>query len=407
MDTKYGYLSEAFKLKLDAMSLQCRVVNLMLGLDKAKARKLFSEIDRPKFAPVNCSDGLVSEVSDYYETAAKLAKEAFSVEEMRQEEHIRFLELLMLDISSPVQLAPVAKVIHSMKLSRPQRESLVAGFASVLRKMKGDDRSFSASMYAVGQEIGKLDYVCRQKGISTSELSAGLREYLVRHFSAERCSDTLRLPTDKGPLPSTVKRFNERLLAFDEKKVLEIEADEIKPSKILGAVDLRIYWQTPPSSEIMQSFKSLRFRPGRTTVTRAEAETHEWRSALDEHLKRLSAWKKGKEESDEEFFHQKCLQYEAVLLSLPHWPERDEVVMEFLDFLDGFDLKHGSRIEWFWHEDSMTRRLDLLPKGKVGVSEVRAKLIRQLQSAKNPVLYLYSQMRKTLSDEIKTEAAQK
>ncbi len=54
VDTRTGYLSMAFDLKLDALSLRCRAVRAMLGVDKQKARELFSEIPKPEPPPVTC-----------------------------------------------------------------------------------------------------------------------------------------------------------------------------------------------------------------------------------------------------------------------------------------------------------------------------------------------------------------
>src|SRR5260370_23698429 len=43
-DTRSGVLSQAYDLKLDALSLQTRAVRDMLAIDKAKARHLFRDI---------------------------------------------------------------------------------------------------------------------------------------------------------------------------------------------------------------------------------------------------------------------------------------------------------------------------------------------------------------------------
>src|SRR5437762_10106175 len=61
----------------------------------------------------SCDSGLVYEVSDFYKTAAKLFREAFSIKEKRRGEHIRFFESVIDDISSPVQIPPAANVIRS------------------------------------------------------------------------------------------------------------------------------------------------------------------------------------------------------------------------------------------------------------------------------------------------------
>ena len=393
VDTRVGYLGEAFELKLDGLSLQCRAVRSMARFDKTKARELFSEVGKLKFAPLTCGEGLVYEVSDYYATAVKLAQECFSVNEMRRDEHIRLLESLVSNLSSPVQVAPVASVIRSIRISRAQRETLVAAFASALQKISGDDRSFSASMYSAGQEIAKLLDTCKDQGIQTSELLRALRAYYVRHFSAGRCSDTRRNTGDNGPLPLEVHEFNDRVRALSEKNIPEIEADEVKPSRIDGAVDVHFYGRSPKAAELMSAFKRLKFGSGRRPLLPTEMDNNQWRSELGEFLTRLSAWEKDEKDSEEDYFHEKCSLFEAALTSLPPWPGREDVRMRYIAFVSYFDLKRGSRIEWFWHATSLLRDLGRLSPA------TRAEAIGELESSKNPVLYVYAQIRKLLGGE--------
>src|ERR1700737_2013593 len=62
VDTRSGYLSKAYDLKLDALSLESRAVHDLLSIDAAKARELFQEIARPTLTPLTCDDALVYDV---------------------------------------------------------------------------------------------------------------------------------------------------------------------------------------------------------------------------------------------------------------------------------------------------------------------------------------------------------
>src|SRR5579864_1232184 len=66
-DTRPGFLSRAYDLKLDSLSLQSRAVRAMLPVDPAKARGLFQTIPRPALAKLTCDDALVYDVSDFYQ----------------------------------------------------------------------------------------------------------------------------------------------------------------------------------------------------------------------------------------------------------------------------------------------------------------------------------------------------
>src|SRR4030095_3361488 len=133
-DTRAGYLGRAFSLKLDTLSLQCRAIQSTLPLDKVRARELVSEIEQFKFPALSCNDGLVYDVSGFYKTAELLYKTAFNVGEMRRGDNTRFVESLIDDISSPVQIAPVASLIRALDMSRTQRETAVAAFAARLAR---------------------------------------------------------------------------------------------------------------------------------------------------------------------------------------------------------------------------------------------------------------------------------
>jgi hypothetical protein len=127
-----------------------------------------------------------------------------------------------------------------------------------------------------------------------------LRSYYVKHFSANRCSDTLRKTGDRGPLPHEINQFNKRIRALAERNVSEIEADEVKPSGIEGGVDVHFYWRSPRSQKLMQRFKQLKFGSGRKPLTKFEIDSVEWRADFSEFLNELLAWDKNDEESVED-----------------------------------------------------------------------------------------------------------
>ena len=91
VDTRSGYLSQAYDLKLDALSLESRAVHDLLSLDAAKARELFQDIARPQLASLTCDDALVYDVSDFYQTLGAIANTTFTQKERDKEEHVAFL----------------------------------------------------------------------------------------------------------------------------------------------------------------------------------------------------------------------------------------------------------------------------------------------------------------------------
>jgi hypothetical protein len=66
-DTVSGCQRQAFQLGLDSLSIQCRVVRLVLGDSGKKAREWFAQISRPGLPRVSCEDPLIYDVQVYFD----------------------------------------------------------------------------------------------------------------------------------------------------------------------------------------------------------------------------------------------------------------------------------------------------------------------------------------------------
>ena len=110
-----------------------------------KARELFLEITRPALPPLTCDDPLFYDVGDYYQTLGAVAQSAFTAQERKKEEDLNFLLDYMGQVSSPAQLAPLARVIKSASVSPQQRDILWNKFYGLLESMQPDGRSFSSA----------------------------------------------------------------------------------------------------------------------------------------------------------------------------------------------------------------------------------------------------------------------
>ena len=153
VDTRSGYLSRAYDLKLDSLSLQSRAIRDMLPMDAAKARELFQEVSRPALARLTCDDPLVYDVSDFYQALGAIVEGAFTAEERKKEEHLNFLLDYVGQVSSPFQLAPLARVIKSASVSAQQRDILWNKFNGLLESMQPDDRSFTTALEDIRREM--------------------------------------------------------------------------------------------------------------------------------------------------------------------------------------------------------------------------------------------------------------
>jgi hypothetical protein len=142
VDTRSGYLGKAYDLKLDALSLENRAVHDLLAIDAAKARELFQDIPRPTLAPLTCDDALFYDVADFYQTLGVIANTTFTQKERDKEEHVSFLLDYLGQATSPVQLAPIARVIKTANVTPAQREILWNRFNGLLEGIQATSPSW-------------------------------------------------------------------------------------------------------------------------------------------------------------------------------------------------------------------------------------------------------------------------
>ncbi|HXG67339.1 MAG TPA: hypothetical protein VNO70_19705 [Blastocatellia bacterium] len=403
-DTRAGYLASAFELKMDALSLQSRAVSAMLSVDKRKARELFSEIPKLQLQPLTCEDALIYEVSEFYGTLRKVVETAFTQRELRNNEHVWLVESYISQMVSPVEVAPTLEVIASIKVSRSQREALIGAFCKQLSNLSGDDRSFTSSLHHVDQGMKNFITQCLQQGISVDELLRAYRTYLVRHFKAARCADNAAF-FPKRIEQATISDFN-KLRLHSSKNVPEISADDIKPLQVQGTVNNHMHWQSPKASALLMKVKKLRFGSGKTPLTTAERDSFKWQDEVSDFLKDLADWEKEDEQSEEDYFHQKCMLFRTLIQMIPQKATREDVIKDFVGFLNEFDLDRGSRIEWFWQARFLLKDSPYFdgPSGSAPSYVVkRSDMMPIVETTKNPILYLYTQAEKLLSDGVRKE----
>ena len=382
VDTRPGYLSYAFDLRLDALSLQCRAVKAMLSVDKKVARALFSEISpKLKLEPLGCEDALIYDVKEFYELLAEIVKTTFSPEGKRQNQHIEFLTSYIEGITSSAQVGPISKAILAVKHTPSQLSLLIYSFGNALKNLPADDRSFTHVVLrdSSGGGITELAEACKQMEVPREALLKGYRTYLVTHLSAGRCADNL--PNgNRGYVPRMVEYLNKHL--WPESPISE---EVIKPSKISGRAQIYEYWSTPAAKRMLMGVKRLRFGTGAVRLTDAEKETLSWRIELAEYLNDLKGWDAQTEKIAADYFHQKSNMFAALSEIVPAGPARDEVMASFIGFLRENFIQRESRIEWLLHAKQL---LDMAQ------SEERSNVLEMLGNSGDTNLRLYAGLAK-------------
>lgn len=340
-DSRAGYLDKAYRLKLDALTLQSRAVRAMLGVDKARARELFNQVPSPALQPLTCDDVLVPDVSSFFDALGAVVQNAFTEKERAKEEDINFLLAYLAQVGSPVQLAPAIKLIKSISLTPPQRDVVLGRIGAILENMPADARSFSATATDIKGEI-------------TPELSASLEKYLQRGLAATRC-------------------------------------DSINTAKHSGSDR---YWQSGEAKAVFEKATRLRMRQDGTMLSPADRQTPEWNIQLADFLKELAGWTAAHEESESSFYHEKCAVYEALLDLTPSGEQRDETLRRFAGFLVGSNLQQSSPVEWFLHAPLLYDRMKDTGDAAAG------KLLDAYRASGQPVLVLFVTLEKTFGSKL-------
>jgi hypothetical protein len=342
-DTASGSLSQAHTLKLDVLSLESRAVRDMLPIDPAKARELFGQIVRPALAPLTCDDALVYDPSEFYQALSVVVNGTFTSKEKAKEEHFNLLVDNLGQVTSPLQLAPLAGTLESAGVTAAQRQILWARFDGLLESMQPDDRSFAASLPALS-------------ALSTPGIQSALEKYRQKGHG---CT------TDAGP-PST-----------PQQQAKKPTTPKLEP-----------YWQSATAKQLLEAGKKLRFASSSQLLTEADRATPEWQQQLSDYLNLIAEWSQDQGESDAVFYHEKCLVYTALLDLVPAGSQSDKILADYVDFISNSGLYQQSPAEWFVEPHT------LLDRSQSNTPQ-HLKVLEAYQGSGNPVLALEVALEKT------------
>jgi len=391
----------AYAQGLDTCTLQCRAVHAMLALDRKKARELFAAIPPPRLPRLTCEDTLVPDVSILYATAAEIAAQSFTPQEAARDEPLHFLQRYAADLASPLQAAPVARMLAASPLPSAPFEALVASFAASLKQLSGDDRSFSATI-AADTDSAAIEAVaaeCARKQISALPLLEAWRAYLVRHLGGSRCADTSGngpavsggLATS-GPPPNlsfagsqgAVRFFNDRMLAAG---LQPISPDEARPSQTGGKAVPAAPCDSPQCRQIASQLAGLLLGPNGIAYKPEEQAGAEWGGKLLQYLAALADWRD--DDNPAELFQWKSRLYSDLFNTAPAGPQRDLILSALLTFLQQNSYQRDHRLEWFYPVNALIIRAFADPLGMKTT-------MRDLHDSTDPVIALYASLEQAL-----------
>ena len=401
-DSRTGFLMIAFSFNLDALSLQSRAVNDLLLIDSNLARALFNKIVLPPLDPLACGNALVYDPGNYYLALDNIGSGTFTVQQEMQGQRSAWILPYVGDVKTHTQVVPIAKTLGSVDFSSLELAELASRFTSTLSQIRGDELSFSAAVTSDGgnyafEVMSGLFKVMDAKGIATSPLLSALREYLVSNLNGTSCAVADGADKDGDLLPPSVTNFNHKFkVALQKAQLGPIQKDELKDARMSPTAKVYPFWQSADSKQLSETLKDLKWGKGPNARSEKEKKAIAWTSRARDYLTQVNSWS-GKGEDESDFFHEKCVFYEALIDVMPPSEDRTAFLDNYVLFLEQNSFQQTSRIEWFWHAKGLLTGFR--------APDDRASVLRAFLNSRDSTLRLYAKVEKWKLQHVSGKAA--
>ena len=252
------------------------------------------------------------------------------------QEPLHLLERYVPDLTSPVQAGPIASMLTGAAVPPAQLEGLMDAFASALKQLSGDGRSFSATISGQSDAaaIEALASTGGRQRINSLPVLDAWRSYLVRHLGGSVCGDLggagssaypsvtppLADPAYSGPL-GAVRYFNENMRTG---ALPAISDQEVQPANLDSQARVIGPCESVECRQLSTQFGGLVLGPAGMAYTEEQKASPEWAGKLREYMESLSGWKTADDPA--EYFLWKAHYYSDLFHVLPNGANRDIVL---------------------------------------------------------------------------------
>ena len=338
VDTPPGYLSYAYDLKLDRLSLKSSVLRELLKVKKDRARQLVFEMGGTlDLKPLSCSDLLAYDVSEIYSAVGSVAKEVFSRQEVEEGLRGLFVVPWLENISSPAQIPPALDLLAQFQESDAEKFLLFAALSRAIDRNFADDRSFTDMLERGGTQnkIGRLVSGLGDESLK-ADLSASYRSFLLKNLRAPRCGEN-EIKVD-SELPRYILQTN---YIFREKS---LKSDDVAHSDVKEKAEIVSYWRSQSSLRIRNQFRELRTAKSREGIT-----PEEWAAMFRQAMESLNDWRTSDDESESDLFNQKSVLLRTLYEDVPDGKLREALTENFVKLLESSPIQKQSFGEWLFH----------------------------------------------------------
>ncbi len=365
-DSDSGQLYFAALLQMDALSLQLRAVGELARSDPKAALDVFRSIPNPQIPALSCKDAMGYSLHLYYSTLGDLYNRAFAPDDRKKTLDFDFLTTNLIRPGSAFALQPAAHLLNTLNLPKDQLAQAITHYAQALANVPDDDRSFTA---ATNAELLDAIYSLAQKAQASegpaSMLVASLGKYLRDHMHADRCADTASSSAQWAISLNMIDDFNNRFhkLGPDVKNVPLLAAEDVQPNSLNGKAEVYVYWRKPSTKALMAEYKQLRFGSEEEQAAdqaptsidnmppylgRTQRSRDAWLAKAADFLEKLDEWDVS-DEPGTAAFHEKCIMYDSLLEIVPKGSLRNNVLIEYLQFLRNSSVERDRPPEWAFH----------------------------------------------------------
>lgn len=220
------------RMRLDALTIRCRVILELLKIDPRLARKLFETIAQPVMPKTGCEERFVPNASIYAVTLAAIAHSpAFSEEERKRGVPRSLVESYARSLRSSWEIVASAKKFPDFGGTEKDAVAISQAVAQSLA-LSDDDRAFTNATRtgSLVSEVLAAAEKLHATGATQMPILTGLRAYLIRHLSAVRCRENDAEVLAVSPDAKAVEEFN--AFVRGRTSIAPISVKETKPAAI-------------------------------------------------------------------------------------------------------------------------------------------------------------------------------
>ena len=386
-------------LNLDSLSIRIRIIKAMLSVDRIKAQRELEDMHF-QIQAAGCKSPLIPDVSEYYAQLPSLASRVFPNDEKGRVAQSFWIKDNIENISSAVQLAPMAELLAQMEFGVGQFGELLAAYMNVLQRLQATDREMAAieNEHTLSKAMRLLLTRTLNETSSAAPLLSAYRTFLLRSAAAAPCGDVT------ANWNHIVQDFNQLRRDYD-------------PDGAVGAIDLSGFVRTfgkgdhaeveylPDSSAFGGLLSKVYALKQRENGSNKQLDTQGWETDLAAFLKQIDAYDPSQSECED------CAYYDKAKLLLlffdlaPTGNYKDRILDRLVSVLAHDPMQVNAPLEWAFQVKlllNMSRKASkeqarqiekLQSKGQVLTmlpSAAGPKIVASMKQSNNYVLYLYA-----------------